>query len=70
LIATTAAGGKAARPAAPREFFQASQALLEKAFAPFADDLPRRVESRRDLVIGEPTGRVQYDPRPDNISIR
>jgi hypothetical protein len=39
LIAITAPGGKASRPAVSRLFFQAGQALFEEALAPLADDL-------------------------------
>jgi hypothetical protein len=57
-------------PALPRAFFQASQALLEEALAPLADDLAGRVQSRRNLIIGEPARGVEYNPGAKHISIR
>jgi hypothetical protein len=69
-MAITTPGGKAGRPAVSRLLFQASQALFEEALAPLADDLARRVQTGRDLVIGEPAGGIEHDPGANNVSIR
>src|SRR6266540_3547577 len=42
-----------------RLLLQSGQALLEKAFAPFAHDLPTSVEILGDLVVGPLLGRIQ-----------
>jgi len=54
LTATTTLGGKASRPPAARSLLQANEALLEEALAPLADDLPRRIEPKGNLVVAEP----------------
>jgi hypothetical protein len=38
--------------------------------APFAHDLPWRIESRGDKIVAESFGRQQDDLRADDISIR
>jgi hypothetical protein len=38
--------------------------------APFANDLPWRIESRGDEIVAESLGRQQDDLRTDNVSIR
>ena len=43
LMATTTSGGKTRGPSSPRQIGQSGQTLVEEAFAPFGDDLPRRV---------------------------
>jgi len=70
FTATTISGGKDTRPALPREFLKASQALLEEAVAPLADDLAGRIEPRPDLVVTQTARGVQHDLGPDYVSIR
>jgi hypothetical protein len=48
---------------------EAIQALLEEALPPLADDLPWRVQTRRDLIVPQALGCVEDDPGPDDISI-
>ncbi|KLO44661.1 hypothetical protein ABW17_08185 [Mycobacterium nebraskense] len=43
LMATTTSGGKTRGPSSPRQIGQSGQTLVAEAFAPFGDDLPRRV---------------------------
>jgi hypothetical protein len=38
--------------------------------APFADDLPRRIEPGGDAIVAEAVGGQQDDLRTDNVSIR
>ncbi len=51
LTATTVPGGKDARSALPREFFQAVKSLLEEALAPLAHDLSGSIEAFGDLIV-------------------
>jgi hypothetical protein len=44
--------------------------LFEEAVAPFADNLPRRIETGGDDIVAEALGCEQDDPRADNVSIR
>jgi hypothetical protein len=66
-MATTTSGGKTRGPSSPRQIGQAGQALVEEAFAPFGDDLSRRVQACGDLVVAQAFGRVEHDPGPHNI---
>jgi hypothetical protein len=70
LIAITTPGGKVGWPAVSRLLFQAGQTLFAEALAPLADDLAGRVQTRSDLVIGQPAGGIQDDPGTHNIPIR
>ena len=70
LTSTTTLGGKAGWAPASRLFLKAGQALIEKAVAPFADDLARRIESRGDEIVPESLGGQQDDLRADDVSIR
>jgi hypothetical protein len=38
--------------------------------APFADDLPRRIEARGDEIVAQALGGQEDDLRADNVSIR
>ena len=53
LTATTTSGGKDRGSASPGPLFEAGQALLEEAFAPFRHDLPAGVKAGGDLVVAE-----------------
>jgi hypothetical protein len=70
FTATTISGGKDTRPALPREFLEASQALLEEAVAPLADHLAGRIEPRSDLIVTQTLRGVQHDLGPDYVTIR
>jgi hypothetical protein len=63
-------GGKTGWTPAARLLVEARQAVLEEAMAPFADDLPRRVQARPDLVVPETGGREEHNLGADNITIR
>lgn len=56
LTSTTTLGGKAGRPPASRLLLKAGHAFFEEAVAPFADDLPRRIEARGDEIVAEALG--------------
>jgi hypothetical protein len=70
LIAITTPGGKASRSAVSRLFLQAGQTLFEEALTPLADDLAGRVQTRRDLVVGQTVGGIQDNPGSHHITIR
>jgi hypothetical protein len=63
-------GGKDARPALARQLFEPGQAPLEEAFAPLADDLARRIEALRDLIVAQPPRSEENDLGSNYISIR
>ncbi len=65
-----AGGGKAGCAPASRLFLKAGYSVVEKPVAPFANDLPWRIESRGDAIVAESLGRQQDDLRTDNVSIR
>src|SRR5260221_14287740 len=70
LTAMTTLGGKADRTSSSRLLLQAEEPLLMEALSPLADDLPRRIETRRDLVVTEPLGCEQDDLGTNDIAIR
>jgi hypothetical protein len=70
LTSTTTLGGKAGCPPAPRLFLKAGYSVVEETVTPFADDLARGIESRRDEIVAEPVGGQQDDLRADDVSIR
>ncbi len=70
FTATTTEGGKLAGPTATGQLFEPGQALVEEAFAPLADDLPRGVEPLADLLVGESFSRIENDLGSDDINIR
>ena len=70
LTATTTLGGKPGGTSTPGLFLQPSESLFKEAFAPFRDDLSRRVQTGCDLIIGESGGGVKDDLGPNDISIR
>jgi hypothetical protein len=53
FTSTTTVGGKAGRTPAARRLVEAREAVVEEAMAPLADDLPRRIQARADLVVAE-----------------
>jgi len=63
-------GGKAGWTPAARLLVEAREAVLEEAMAPLADDLPRRIQPRADLVIAEAGGGKEHDLGTDDITIR
>src|ERR1700730_9173024 len=62
LTATTTSGGKTRGPSSPGHVDQAGQTLVEEAFTPIGEHLPRRVQASRDLVVAQTFGCVQHDP--------
>jgi hypothetical protein len=67
LTSTTTLGGKAGCAPASRLFLKAGYSVVEKPVAPFANDLPWRIESRGDEIVAESLGRQQDDLRADNV---
>jgi hypothetical protein len=63
-------GGKAGWSPASRLLFEAREALVKEAVAPFADNLPRGIQARRDDIVGETLGGQQDQLRADDVSIR
>jgi len=63
-------GGKAGCPPATWLLLEASQALVEEALAPLADNLARAVQAGRDDVVGQPLGGEQDQLGADDVSIR
>src|SRR5436309_1852701 len=70
LTSTTTLGGKAGCAPASRLLLKAGYALFKETVAPFANNLPRRIESRADEIVTEPLSRQQDDLRADDVSIR
>jgi hypothetical protein len=70
LTWTTSLGGKAGLAPAAGLPLKAGQTGERESFAPFANDLARRVEASGDEVIGETIGRHEDDPGTDDIAIR
>src|SRR5680860_106393 len=70
LTSTATCGGKNRRPSPPGAIFQAGEPLFKEALAPLAHHLARQVQARADLLVGPPSGRVQDDLGPHNVSIR
>ncbi len=69
-MATITLGGKAGWTPAPWLLLEAGQTLLEEPLAPLADDLPRQVEARTNLVVRQSIGRIEDDLRSNYVSIR
>jgi len=63
-------GGKDRGTTSAGAFLEAREAFLEETFAPLADDLAARVESRRNLIVTESFGGEEHDLGPDYVSIR
>jgi len=63
-------GGKDRGTTSAGAFLEAREAFLEETFAPLADDLAARVESRGNLIVAESFGGEEHDLGPDNVSIR
>jgi hypothetical protein len=68
LISTMTLGGKARRSPAARSFFEPGQALKVETSTPLANDLTRRIEPRRDCVIGHSLACQQNNLGSDNIT--
>jgi hypothetical protein len=66
---TTTLGGKAGFAPASRLLFESRQSELEETLSPFADDLSRQVEARRNNVVRKTLRGVENDLGSDNISI-
>jgi hypothetical protein len=64
------AGGKSGLRARLEALPQAGYSVVEKPVAPFAHDLPWRIESRGDEIVAESLGRQQDDLRANDVSIR
>ena len=69
LTATTTSG-KSERVARRGEFLEASEAVFGESFPPLAHDLARRIEPRRDRVVGHAFGGIEHDSGADHVSIR
>jgi hypothetical protein len=63
-------GGKAGFPPASWLLVKAGEALEKEALAPFADDLPWRIQSNGNDVVRQPFGREQDELGVDDVSIR
>src|SRR6266571_56255 len=70
LMATTTLGGKAGGPPTPGLLIQPVEPLFEEAFAPLRDNLPRRVQTSRDLIVSQSGGCVEDDLGSNDIPIR
>jgi hypothetical protein len=70
LTVTTTLGGKAGRAPASWLLLEALESPFEEALPPLADDLPRCIETRCDLVIAEALCRQEDDLCPNHFSIR
>jgi len=70
LTSTMTSGGKDRGTTSAGAFLEAREAFLEETFAPLADDLAARVESRRNLIVAESLGGEEHDLGPDYVSIR
>ena len=67
---TTSSGGKGPRATGTGEFLKASQAALEEALAPQADDFAAGVEAAGDGVIAEVLGGEQDHPGASDLKVR
>ncbi len=63
LTSATCSGGKTARATRARLVLKPGEALCTESSAPLADDLGVAVEPPRDLLVLQPRGRVQDQPR-------
>ena len=70
LTSTMTSGGKDRGTTSAGAFLEAREAFLEEPFAPLADNLAARVESRGNLIVGESFGGKEDDLGPDYVSIR
>jgi hypothetical protein len=66
----TTLGGKADWPPAPRLLFQSHQPVLEEAFPPLADNLPRSIQTSGNHIIAQTLGSKENDLRANDIPIR
>jgi hypothetical protein len=66
----TMLGGKPGWTPVPRSFLEAREPLLKEPLAPFADDLPRRVQALGNLIVIEALSCIKHDLGANNISIR
>jgi hypothetical protein len=53
LTSITTLGGKKTRSAAPWTILETGQAFIKEPFSPFADNLPRQIETFTNLFILE-----------------
>ena len=60
--------GETARATRARPVLQPLQAALAEASSPLRNDLRRRVQPRGDLLVLQPLGRIQHDPRSLHLS--
>src|SRR5512134_859327 len=70
FTSTTTLGGKAGCPPASRLLVEAGETVAEKALAPFADDLARRIQASGNDVVREPVGREQDELGANDVPIR
>ena len=63
-------GGKAGRSPAAGTLVEPRESLLDEALPPLADDLPRRIEARGDLVVAQPLGGVEGDLGAQDVPMR
>jgi hypothetical protein len=66
----TTLGGKAGLPPASGLALEAGKAGQSESFAPFANDLTRRVETSGNHIVREALGRHENNPGADNVAIR
>ena len=70
LTCTTTSGGKRARSPGSRLILQSRQTLLEKPFAPLANDFAARMQARSNLVVAQATGGEEDHLGADDLIIR
>jgi hypothetical protein len=70
FTSTMTVGGKAGWTPAARLLIEAREAVLEEAMAPFADNLPWRIQPHADLVVAETGGGEEHDLGADDVTIR
>jgi len=63
-------GGKAGFPPASWLLVKAGEALAKETLAPFADDLPRRIQASGNDIVRESFGREQHEFGADDVTIR
>jgi hypothetical protein len=66
----TTSGGKSRGASPPRPLFEAGEAFLEEALAPFAHDLAGQAEAFSNFLVFHSFGRQEDDFRTHDISIR
>ena len=70
LTCTTSSGGKSPGSTRASLFFQSRQSLLEKAFAPQADDFASRMQARSNFVVAQAVGGEEDHLGSDDLKIR